>query len=311
MQEYPISPGCKKGDLIFVSGQVAADADGNVTTYGDHAAQSRYAWNRIREIVEMAGGRPDDIVDVMSFHQDARGIPEALLQSHVSDVAQGEAAVDTFTDKPRRGGKIYFQSEVLGDAAGENVPAWTGIGTSGLYKVGMIGSCKVIADLSPGRRSGKTPGSIWWKILPISGGTKKEGGHLLGISGQVASDGDGNIVTPGDVAGQARYCLNRISEVLEAFDASMEDVAEIISFHKDVRGWETVMNVGREYFQNGAGPAWTPVGTPGLTKDGLPARDLRTSCRVGGNRDDRGSRAAQEQSPPVGRGRKSVRGGKG
>jgi len=112
-----------------------------------------------------------------------------------------------------------------------------------------------------------TPASLWWKIFPISGGTKKLGGSLIGISGEVASDGDGEITTPGDTAAQARYAFNRIKEVLEMFGASMDNVVEVTSFHKDPRAWEIVMEVGRQYFP-GDGPAWTPVGMTGLFREG-------------------------------------------
>jgi enamine deaminase RidA (YjgF/YER057c/UK114 family) len=113
-----------------------------------------------------------------------------------------------------------------------------------------------------------TPASIWWKIFPISGGTKKEGGSLIAISGEVASDGDGLVTTPGDTAGQARYAFNRIREVLEMFGATMANVVEITSFHKDPRAWEIVMDVGRDYFDTESAPAWTPVGITGLWNEG-------------------------------------------
>jgi enamine deaminase RidA (YjgF/YER057c/UK114 family) len=240
-RDYPMSGGCKKGDLLFVSGQVGADADGYVTTPGDHAGQARYAINRIREIVEMAGGTMDDVIDLLAFHQDVRGM---------------DPAVDVWC------------REVVDDIPFETAAAVTTIGTQGLYKLGMLGAFRAIADLSPGKRVAKTPPSIWWHILPISGGTRKAGGKLIAISGEVASDGDGNITTPGDTAAQARYAFNRIREVLEGFDASMDNVVEIISFHKDPRAWEIVMSVGEQYFSKEKGPAWTPVGTTGLYKEG-------------------------------------------
>ncbi len=55
-RDLPISAGCKKGEFVFVSGQVAADADGYLTTPADHAAQARFALNRIEEIVRHFGG---------------------------------------------------------------------------------------------------------------------------------------------------------------------------------------------------------------------------------------------------------------
>jgi enamine deaminase RidA (YjgF/YER057c/UK114 family) len=236
-----MSGGCRKDDLLFVSGQVGADADGYVTTPGDHAGQARYAINRIREIVEMAGGTMEDVIDLLAFHQDVRGM---------------DPAVDVWC------------REVVDDIPFETAAAVTTIGTQGLYKLGMLGAFRAIADLSPGKRVAKTPPSIWWHILPISGGTRKAGGKLIAISGEVASDGDGNITTPGDTAAQARYAFNRIREVLEGFDASMDNVVEIISFHKDPRAWEIVMSVGEQYFSKEKGPAWTPVGTTGLYKEG-------------------------------------------
>jgi len=238
-RDLPISAGCKKGGLIFVAGQVAADAEGHVTVPGDHAAQARFGYNRIREVVEHFGGGFEDVVDVISFHQDARGmIPAGDVQ------------------------REYFQ-----EFERDQVAAWTAIGMTGFYKPGMLSSWRAIADLSGGPRIAKTPESIWWKVDPISGGTRKTGGTLIGLAGQVASDGDGEITTPGDVAGQARYAFNRLKEVLGEFGVGMDSIVEVTSFHKDPRAWETVMEVGRSYFAN-EGPAWTAAGSTGLFKEG-------------------------------------------
>ena len=91
---------------------------------------------------------------------------------------------------------------------------------------------------------------------------------MITIAGEVASDGDGNIITPGNTARQARYALARIQEVLERFGASMENVVEVSSFHKDPRAWPIVMEVAEEFFGTEAGPAWTVAGTTGLYKEG-------------------------------------------
>ena len=235
----PLSAGCRKGTLVFVGGQVAADADGFVTVPGDHAAQARYAFNRIREVLAHFGGSLDDVIDVISFHQDARGMVPC------ADV----------------------QREIFDDVPHDEVAAWTALGTPALYKLGLLSSWRAIADLSGGPRIAKTPDSLWWKIDPISGGTRKAGGTLIGLAGEVASDGDGEITTPGDTAAQARYAFNRINEVLELFGASMDNIVEVTSFHKDPRAWEIVMDVGRRYFDE-EGPAWTPVGTTGLFQEG-------------------------------------------
>jgi enamine deaminase RidA (YjgF/YER057c/UK114 family) len=91
---------------------------------------------------------------------------------------------------------------------------------------------------------------------------------LVGIAGEVASDGEGRIIGPGDTAVQARYAFDRIAEVMEMHGGSITDVVEVTSFHKDARAWEIVLDVARDYFPAGAEPAWTPVGTTGLWNPG-------------------------------------------
>lgn len=241
-RDYPVSAGCKKGEILFISGQVAADADGMIVTPGNHAGQARFAFNRIREIVEMAGGNLEDIIDLICFSKDPRGMIPVC---------------DTWCN------------EFVNNLPFDEIAALTAIGTTGLYRHDMMGAHRAIADLTPGKRVAKTPASIWWKIMPISGGSKKEGGRLIGLAGQVAADGDGFITTPGDTRAQARYAFNRLKEVLGEFGATMDNIVEVISFHKDPRAWEIVMEVGHEFFSKDKGPAWTPVGTTGLFKEGF------------------------------------------
>lgn len=240
-RSLPLSAGCKKGNLMFLSGQVSTDPDGNLVAPGNHALQARQAWANVKSIVEAAGGTLDDIIDILSFHIDPRGMEIA-----------GELVC----------------SEVFGQTPLENASAWTAIGTPALYAMGVLGEYRTIVDFSPGKRIASTPDTIWWRVIPVSGGTKKEGGTLIGVSGQVASDGDGNIIGAGDVEAQARYDFEQIRKILAGFGATLDNIVEITSFHKDLRAWEAVMKVGAEHFRKGEGPAWTAVGTSGLWKEG-------------------------------------------
>jgi enamine deaminase RidA (YjgF/YER057c/UK114 family) len=239
----PASGGCKKGDLLFVSAQSAVDADGNVLHPGDHCEQSRCSYRSILEIVGMAGGSVDDILDFTSLHQDLRG------------------ADATFTD--------VYMPEVLGETPWDRVPSTSHVGTPGLEKVGQLGAFRAVADLTPGPRNAFTPDSNWWKdVLPLAGGVKKEGGRLITLAGQVACASDQSIVAPGDVSEQVRYILTEIKDVVEGFGASMDNVLGLLSFHKDQRAWEAAMEVGREFFPVDAGPAWTAVAMPALWMEG-------------------------------------------
>ncbi|MGD9762415.1 MAG: Rid family hydrolase [Candidatus Binatia bacterium] len=241
LRALPLSAGCKKGNLMFLSGQVPTDAEGNLVAPGNHALQARQSFLNIKAVVEAAGGTLDDVIEILSFHVDPRGMELA-----------GELVC----------------SEVFGRTPLESASAWTAIGTPGLYAPGVLGEYRTIADFSPGKRLASTPDTIWWRVIPVSGGTKKAGGSLIAISGQVASDGDGNIIGAGDVEAQTRYDFEQIQKILAGFDATLDNVVEITAFHKDMRACETVAKVGAEYFPRGEAPAWTSVGTTGLWKEG-------------------------------------------
>lgn len=66
------SPGVKvgAGNLIFVSGQVARNAAGEIVGQGDIRAQTRQALENVKAVLEAAGARLDDIVKVTVFVTD-------------------------------------------------------------------------------------------------------------------------------------------------------------------------------------------------------------------------------------------------
>ena len=61
------SPGVRVGELLFVSGQIAQDGEGNLVGPGDCAAQTRQVMSRIRTIVEAAGATMQDVVKITTF----------------------------------------------------------------------------------------------------------------------------------------------------------------------------------------------------------------------------------------------------
>jgi enamine deaminase RidA (YjgF/YER057c/UK114 family) len=235
-KQYPMSSGCRKGPYLFVSGQMSIDVDGEVQNPGDHRAQARYLFHRIEEVVESAGGKlQDDVLDLLSFSIDPRS-----FNPMCTDVGCQE-----------------FLTMPLSQA-----PSWSVIGSTGLFKHLAFHSVRAICEIGNGKAVAYTPSSIFWRYLPVSGGTKKEQGHLLCVAGEVSMDMDGQIVSPGNPEAQARYAFNRIKEVVEMAGGTMDNIVDLISFHKDPRAIETVMAVSTEFFK-GAPPAWTAVGYPG------------------------------------------------
>lgn len=233
-----IPAACGKGSYVFVSGLPATT--GTAASAGGHAAQARGAYGAVRAALEEAGASMDDVLDICSFHLDPRGM-----------VPCEGVHMETWRETPI-----------------PQAPAWTAIGVPGMWAPGALCQYRVIADVSPGARVARTPASIHWKDTPNSGGSRKAGGTLIGIAGEVASDAEGNVTTPGDTFAQARYCFNRIREVVEMHGSTMDRVVEVTSFHKDHRAWEVVMRAGRDYFDPARPPAWTPVGATGLWNPG-------------------------------------------
>ena len=241
MNKLPMSAACTKGNYLFTSGIVSADAAGNVVSPGDHYAQARVCYDRLRDTLKASGTSLDDVIDMICFNQDARGMDDAVN---------------------------CWCNEVVQDLPVKGVTSYTAIAMTGFYKIGMVGVYRAIADFSPGPRIATNIPSVHWYKERIAGAAKKKEGRLIGISGQVASDGAQNIIAQGDPAAQARYCFSQISGVLEKHGASLADVVEITSFHKDPRAWRQVMQVGEEIWGKGKGPAWTPIGCTGLYLEG-------------------------------------------
>lgn len=67
----PFHPAVRAGDFIFVSGQVAKDADGNMIT-GTIEDETRGTIEAIRRILAEEGATLSDVVRVTTYLEDAR-----------------------------------------------------------------------------------------------------------------------------------------------------------------------------------------------------------------------------------------------
>jgi 2-iminobutanoate/2-iminopropanoate deaminase len=55
------------GDTLYVSGQVATDADGAIVGVGDSAAQAAQVWANVGTVLAAAGVGPEHVVKVMTY----------------------------------------------------------------------------------------------------------------------------------------------------------------------------------------------------------------------------------------------------
>jgi 2-iminobutanoate/2-iminopropanoate deaminase len=67
----PFHPGVRAGDFIYVSGQVAKDENGNMSS-GNIEEETRWTIEGIRRILQMDGADLSDVVKVTVYLEDGR-----------------------------------------------------------------------------------------------------------------------------------------------------------------------------------------------------------------------------------------------
>lgn len=55
------------GNTLYVSGQVASDADGKIVAPGDAAGQAKQVWANVGRVLDAAGVGPEHVVKVMTY----------------------------------------------------------------------------------------------------------------------------------------------------------------------------------------------------------------------------------------------------
>lgn len=74
--------------MIFVSGQLAMDAEGNPIAPNDISAQTRYIFENIKRILGEAGAELEDVVKVQIFVTDITKFPQvsAVRNEYLGDI---------------------------------------------------------------------------------------------------------------------------------------------------------------------------------------------------------------------------------
>ncbi len=93
-------------------------------------------------------------------------------------------------------------------------------------------------------------------------------GNLMFIAGQVAVDGEGNVVGEGDMVAQVRQVLENMKTVLASEGADFSNVVKINIFTTDIDRFRAASDVRREYFRENP-PASTLVQIERLARPGF------------------------------------------
>ncbi len=96
-------------------------------------------------------------------------------------------------------------------------------------------------------------------------------GPTVYVSGQVALDGEGRLVGPGDLRAQTTQALENLSHALRIAGATPADVAKITVYVVDLTpaDWALVREVGARFFPRRNPPAGVVVGVASLPRDSL------------------------------------------
>ena len=69
------SPATRAGNLVFSSGQVSVDADGNLVGRGDAAAQAEQCLRNVEAALAAAGATMDDVTKITTFLVNSEDYP--------------------------------------------------------------------------------------------------------------------------------------------------------------------------------------------------------------------------------------------
>ena len=70
-----LSPGSQVGDSLYVYGQIAVDASGNVVGENDCEAQTRQVMANVQAVVKAVGGSMNNVVKITCFLTDVANYP--------------------------------------------------------------------------------------------------------------------------------------------------------------------------------------------------------------------------------------------
>lgn len=92
-QARPFSPAVRAGDFIYVSGQVPANAEGEIVV-GGIEAQTRQVMENLKKVLALAGATLDDVCKSTVWLQDARDFG-AFNRIYVSYFGENKPARST------------------------------------------------------------------------------------------------------------------------------------------------------------------------------------------------------------------------
>lgn len=80
-------------------------------------------------------------------------------------------------------------------------------------------------------------------------------GNLLFLSSQISADLKTNKILEGSIIEQTRQAMKNIEFLLKSSGASMNDIIKVVVYMREIKDFEQMNRVYREYFKKGQEPA--------------------------------------------------------
>ncbi len=232
-RRHSLSLALKKGDYLFYSGHTASEYDPDrkrIVCKGGMIEQATLAFEKIKLLIEAAGGTFDDIVKITDYLT-----PEGLKQY------ESVAGVR----------RKYFR---------DGFPAMTQIVVHHLTRPDALIEIEAVAILGKAKKEVFNPG--WATYEGLDGYPAVRKGDLLFISGQMGIDHrTGRLVAPRSLAAHSRKAYENIEAILKAFGADFDDVVKTLHYvHPEgLPQYNDVKEVRKQYFKNGYSALTTVV----------------------------------------------------
>jgi 2-iminobutanoate/2-iminopropanoate deaminase len=90
---YKLATRRESGQLLYISGQVAWDTNGNIVGKGDVRAQARQVFQNLRQVLQASGGDLKDLMKITTYITKIEDFP-AVAEAR-GEVFQGELPAST------------------------------------------------------------------------------------------------------------------------------------------------------------------------------------------------------------------------
>lgn len=213
----PYSPAVVAGDLVFVSGILAADAEGRIS--GDITAQTRRVMARLEEVLTAAGS---DLAHALTVH---------VYLRRGEDFAAMNAVYQTFLEaQPLGKAQPPSRTTVVADLLGPDT----------LIEVAAV------AVPRGGRRSVIEPAG--WAKSPLPYSYCVRGGDALFLAGLVARDRNTNQPVEGGVGAQLDLIMTNARDILGAAGLSLDHVVSARIYLTDRASFAEMNEGWRRHF---------------------------------------------------------------